>query len=314
MALNVLHRRNREMELTDFKWLDLVEKLKMDSHEVDSYSLHHVPSSVWCHGCFRLRRRVGFDTGDVNGDSAERSIISLRQTQKLVRQFQTSRGYHLRNHLLLAATKSFELGVSRKMLTHWEQYLRRICSKYYKENPPIVGGPGVTVEIDETNVTRRKYNRGRLVRRKEWLFGGIERGSGRVEEIGCVADKISPSISSVPHLHSTLTSIILKFIRPGTTIMSDSWRAYSQLSRLPAGYRHLTVNHMLHFVDPLTGAHTQNIESLWQKFKMIPKKKFGLNTKRYSHYIKEFLWRREFGKPSEIIFNFFEHVARLYPC
>ncbi|VDO39931.1 unnamed protein product [Haemonchus placei] len=58
---------------------------------------------------------------------------------------------------------------------------------------------------------------------------------------------------------ATLTNIILKIIRPGTTIMSDSWRACSQLSKLPVGYRHITVNHLDNFVDPRTGAHTQNI-------------------------------------------------------
>ncbi|PIO71084.1 hypothetical protein TELCIR_07028 [Teladorsagia circumcincta] len=168
---------------------------------------------------------------------------------------------------------------------------------------PSIGGPGAVVEVDETNVTRRKYNRGRIVQRKKWLFGGIERGSGRAFMV-LVGRRDA----------ATLTNIILKFIRPGTTIMSDSRRAYSQLSRLPAGYRHLTVDHMVNFVDPHTGAHTQNIESLRQKCKMVPKRKYRSNTKRYTDYIREILWRREFGEPKEIIFNFFEHIAEIYPC
>ncbi|PIO74605.1 hypothetical protein TELCIR_03383 [Teladorsagia circumcincta] len=189
------------------------------------------------------------------------------------------------------------------MPTCWERRFRSICSRFYKRHPPIIGGPRAVVEVDETNVTRRKYNRGRILRRKEWLFGGIERGSGRAFMV------LVRRRDAV-----TLTNIILKFIRPGTTIMSDSWRAYSQLSRLPAGYRHLTVNHMVNFVDPRTGAHTQNIESLWQKFKMVPKRKYGLNKKRYTDSIREFLWRRDFGEPGDIIFNFFEHIAEIYPC
>jgi hypothetical protein len=37
----------------------------------------------------------------------------------------------------------------------------------------------------------------------------------------------------------------------GTTIWSDEWRAYNGLNQL--GFRHHTVNHSRHFVDPVTG-------------------------------------------------------------
>ncbi|PIO71173.1 hypothetical protein TELCIR_06939 [Teladorsagia circumcincta] len=160
----------------------------------------------------------------------------------------------------------------------------------------------VFLEVDETNVTRRKYKRGRIVRRKEWLLGANERCSSRAFMVLMRQRDVV-----------TFTIIILKFIRPGTT-MSDSWRAYTQLSRLPAEYRHLSVNHMGNFADPHTGAHTQNIESLWQKFKMVPKGKYPSYSTSYTDYIGKFLWRREFGEPGEIIFNFFEHIAEIYPC
>ena len=57
---------------------------------------------------------------------------------------------------------------------------------------------------------------------------------------------------------ATLLSIIQNSIRPGTTIMSDLWRAYGGIPALQGmGFQHLTVNHS---VDPQTGAHTQNVE------------------------------------------------------
>uniref|UniRef100_A0A0N4WFM2 DDE_Tnp_IS1595 domain-containing protein n=1 Tax=Haemonchus placei TaxID=6290 RepID=A0A0N4WFM2_HAEPC len=105
-----------------------------------------------------------------------------------------------------------------------------------------------------TLVARREYNCGRLVRRHQWLFGGIQRGSGRAF-LRLVRRRNAP----------TLLRLIGKFIRPGTTIISDCWRAYSQIAALPNAYRHLQVNHQLNFVDPQTGAHTQNVGSLWQK-------------------------------------------------
>ena len=42
--------------------------------------------------------------------------------------------------------------------------------------------------------------------------------------------------------------------------MSDLWRAYDCLN--DEGFQHLTVNRSLNFVDPDTGAHTQNIENI----------------------------------------------------
>ncbi|EFA11730.1 putative transposase-like protein [Tribolium castaneum] len=82
------------------------------------------------------------------------------------------------------------------------------------------------------------------------MFGGIERETKRYFFVA-IPDRTS----------ETLLSIIKERILPGTTIMSDYWRAYDCLSQ--EHYHHLTVNHSLNFIDPDTGAHTQNIERYW---------------------------------------------------
>jgi hypothetical protein len=60
----------------------------------------------------------------------------------------------------------------------------------------------------------------------------------------------------------TLLPIIQAHTAPGTTIHSDQWAAYS-----PGIAAHNTVNHSLNFVDPVTGTHTQHIESYWSRAK-----------------------------------------------
>jgi len=55
--------------------------------------------------------------------------------------------------------------------------MRDICADYFLRNSEKIGGPGTIVEIDETCVSKRKYERGRLIRPNQWMFGGIKRGS-----------------------------------------------------------------------------------------------------------------------------------------
>ena len=63
--------------------------------------------------------------------------------------------------------------------------------------------------------------------------------------------------------------ILKKIILPGTTIISDKWKAYIDLDfHLEECEMHYTVNHSKNFVDPDTGAHTQDIENLWNHLKL----------------------------------------------
>ncbi|KAL3091823.1 hypothetical protein niasHS_004539 [Heterodera schachtii] len=79
-------------------------------------------------------------------------------------------------------------------------------------------------------------------------------------------------------------------IAPGSTIHSDCWAAYNQIA---AGgqFNHLRVNHRLNFVDPQTGAHTQNIERLWRSAKRRNKEQSGTHRQMLDSYFCEFLWR-----------------------
>lgn len=62
-----------------------------------------------------------------------------------------------------------------------------------------------------------------------------------------------------------LIPLIVHHVRPGSSVISDEWRAYRVLSEI--GYNHHTVNHSRWYVDPQTGAHTQHLERAWRSYK-----------------------------------------------
>ena len=204
------------------------------------------------------------------------------------------------------AHQMFEVEIASEAAVQWHQYFRDVCAEYFVNHPQVIGGLGADVEIDETCLSKRKYQRGRLIRPNQWMFGGIERGTKRAFMV--LVDQRNAA---------TLLPIIQQYIAPGSTVYSDLWRAYGGIPALPQGYQHLTVNHSMNFVDPFTGAHTQNIENTWMRFKRKVKKSMGLNTTsedRYSDYLQEFMWRQQFGERSQVLFNFWSQVAQLYPC
>ena len=57
----------------------------------------------------------------------------------------------------------------------------------------------------------------------------------------------------------TLLPIIQTHVAPGTEIHSDQWAANTHGAGLPIVSTHSVVNHTYHFVDSVTGTHTQHI-------------------------------------------------------
>ena len=84
----------------------------------------------------------------------------------------------------------------------------------------------------------------------------------------------------------TLIPLIKRNIRAETEIHSDEWRAYNKLSK--NGYKHLTVNHKVNFVNPKTGKHTQLVECLWcVNKKQIPNRIRGKSVKLLQLYLAQ---------------------------
>ena len=47
-------------------------------------------------------------------------------------------------------------------IVDWKYLFRETCTWFFVNDPVVIGGPGVVVEIDETVLTKRKYHRGQL--------------------------------------------------------------------------------------------------------------------------------------------------------
>ena len=167
---------------------------------------------------------------------------------------------------------------------------------------------------------RRKYNRGRLLAGNlapparhnygqhvvgPWVFGVVCRDATGKQEIRM--------FHVLRRNEATLRPIIQRNVAPGTTIISDEWAAYRNIN-IWAGfnYTHQTVNHQVHFVDPVTGANTQRIESHWGHFKTkLVRSMRGTSETLLPGHLAEHWWKKlHKGSPFNDIV---EEIARQFP-
>ncbi|KFM67316.1 hypothetical protein X975_04923, partial [Stegodyphus mimosarum] len=65
-----------------------------------------------------------------------------------------------------------EYGFGSNTMASWSQCIRETILEYIEMNSQMIGGPGKTVEIDESKFGKRKYHRGHHVE-GQWVFGGV---------------------------------------------------------------------------------------------------------------------------------------------
>jgi hypothetical protein len=203
------------------------------------------------------------------------------------------------------ATVVENLGLSLRSSIDWRSFCSEVAIFDLGQQGQI-GGPGVVVEIDETCVARCKYNRGRPLSHL-WLFGGVERVSKKLFIIPL--DGVH-SIST-HRTKDTLLPLIQTYIKPGSVIMSDMWKAYDTLGE--CGYTHHRVNHKHYFVHPEDPAiHTQNIERVWRDVKEWIKKP-GIRPDYIYQYLARYLFVKKHNTSDcEVFHNFWQAAAALY--
>lgn len=182
---------------------------------------------------------------------------------------------------------SSSLQVDKNTITMYNKIFRnylRNKQKFNKNNK--IGGRNKIVEIDESKIAKRKYNRGHHVE-GAWVIGGIERSmmknkiQNENRKLFLCPIEIRNSIN--------IDNIVKKYVKKGTMIYTDLWKGYNNLKKL--GYKHMTVNHSKHFKDPVTNVHTNHIEGTWSALKqsIIPRNR---TKKDIVLHLREYQWRK----------------------
>ena len=190
-----------------------------------------------------------------------------------------------------------EWGLATHTINDWCSFAREVLIDWCLDNSAPIGGPGFIVEIDESKFGKRKFNVGRMIE-GQWVFGGICRQTRKfflvpVEDRG----------------KDTLLAVLKDHVLPGTTIMSDCWRAYHCLS--DHGYVQYKVNHSVNFVDPITKAHTNTIERLWRDIKArVPL--YGRRKKNWVGYLARSMFMLTFKEANTRLHHFLLAAAKLY--
>jgi transposase-like protein len=174
-------------------------------------------------------------------------------------------------------------GHSEKTVVAFWGHFRQLVSQSLEEEDTIIGGEGVIVEVDETKLGKRKYNRGHRVD-GVWVVVGVERTDARRVFVIPVESRDSLTLQRVVHTH----------VHAGSVVYTDLWKGYSWLNDRPY-YSHGSVNHSRCFKDEATGVHTNTVEGTNAGIKrMIPVRsrvRLGMEER-----LAEFVWRRKHGE------------------
>lgn len=176
--------------------------------------------------------------------------------------------------------KQFELTVDFQFSEMTIKKVYKMCREkinyFLNLNPIRLGGNNIICQVDESMFHyKQKYHTGRTSQANRWVFGIIE--------VGSVSPKYFVKVVENRNA-TTLCGIIRELCYPGTIIWSDQFRAYNSLNQ---NYSHETVNHRLNYVNPESGVHTQNIESLWNKLKYVLKNRRGIGNGDLQSFLNE---------------------------
>jgi transposase-like protein len=153
--------------------------------------------------------------------------------------------------------------------------------------PPRLSG---ICEVDETYIGAQWRNRPWSVRKK-----GTKKGRGTTKQAIFGIHERSRSVVRaffVPDVRKhTLLPIIRSHVAPGSTIYSDAYQLYQNVTKY--GYCHAFVDHKQH--EYVRGpVHSNGMEGFWGVLKRRLKTTGGIRASRLPEYVAEEVWRYNF--------------------
>lgn len=216
-------------------------------------------------------------------------------------------GYENRNSIRTSGFfQDFKISIRTilKVLFYWSQKISQttilrltgINSRTYKRiinklvdfidndmvyNSRKMGGPGKITQTDETMLNYAiKNHRGRSPHNLTYALVIIEYSDEIDWVYACViANKKA----------ETVIPIICDKVYSGSIIHTDEAKLYTSLSK--SGFVHKSVCHKYHFMDPITGIHTQAVESMNNNIKYEIKLQKGVRVEDRPNFLKLFCWK-----------------------
>ena len=202
------------------------------------------------------------------GTPFDRTRTSLRDWFYVMFLFTTTRNG------VAAKRVEREIGVTYKTAWRMCHEIRKYMAQLDGADP--IGGPGATVQIDETLIGGYCRGNGRL--NKTYVLGMLENG-------GELVTKVVPN-----NRRASLWPEVCANVLPGSTIHTDEMQAYRGISL--RGYRHQTVCHADGRYVSDYGATTNGIEGFWAQLKRgINGTYIHVSAKHLSKYLGEFEYR-----------------------
>ncbi|KCZ76162.1 hypothetical protein H311_02847 [Anncaliia algerae PRA109] len=168
--------------------------------------------------------------------------------------------------------------ISKPTLTRLFKIVFNVAIPKYYASFKKLGGSNIEVEIDKSKFGKRKYNKGHKVE-GVWIFGMVERSKERKILVIPVEKRNK----------KTLTNILLNYVEKDSIILSDCWKAYSDLFLYFK--QHKTVNHTKGFKNDENGVHTNTIEGNWFAIKSSTPNRCR-NIRLVSPYLLRFMLKR----------------------
>jgi len=151
-----------------------------------------------------------------------------------------------------------------------------------------------TVEVDETYLGGQWKNKSHKYKKIKAKRG---RGTSKTPVFGilCRGGKVWAQI--VPDTKAkTLLSLIEGQVKKGSTICSDTWKAYTGIAY--RGYVHRMVEHGKGEYANAQGNHINGLEGFWGILKRQLAAKGGIRREKLPLYLAEYVWKFNHRKSS----------------